>query len=134
MSTKLSHSDILKQFSDSVSGATDEILELAEEAKHNEFGAQSFLDFVADEPVNRETAENYIFEILKAYGCCSQNIVADDQHSKKILKTLELQNPQLLWVKQAYKESVFLEDIHPELKEDKQLYLLSQERLEQWLS
>ncbi len=127
----LTPQDILQQFTESVHGATDEIIELASEDPSPE--AQEFVQ-VASLPEHRESIESYVFELLKAFGCCAQGITADDEHSRKHLLGLELLLPQLLWVKNAYKDGVALIDVNEDLVSDKQAQVLAQERLDQWLS
>lgn len=131
MSNDLTPQDILQQFSDSVYGATNEIIELASEDHGPE--AQEFAEF-ANGDMHRDAIESYVFELLKAFGCCAQGIAADDEHSRKHLLGLELQHPQLIWVKNAYKDGVTLEDVNEDLGNDKQAQLLAHERLDQWLS
>lgn len=126
----LTPQDILQQFTESVNGATDEIIELAHEDSSLE--ALEFSQ-LAETPANRDAIETYVFELLKAFGCCAQGIPADDDHSRKQLLGLELQHPQLLWVKNAYKDGVTLEDVNEDLEKDKQAQLFAHERLEQWL-
>lgn len=127
----LTPQDILQQFTESVQGATDEIIELASEDAS--FEAQEFVQ-IAVHPEHRDAIESYVFELLKAFGCSAQGIAADDEHSRKQLLGLELQFPQLLWVKNAYKDGVTLEDVNEDLANDKQAQLLAHERLDQWLS
>lgn len=127
----LTPQDILQQFTESVNGATDEIIELAQEDSSLE--ALEFTQ-LAQNSAHRDSIESYVFELLKAFGCCAQGIAADDDHSRKQLLGLELQYPQLLWVKNAYKEGVTLEDVNEDLEKDKQAQLFAHERLEQWLN
>lgn len=123
--------DILQQFTQSVGQATDEVIELAQE-DHTPL-ANAFATF-AVHPGNREIVEGYVFELLKAFGCCALQISADDEHSRQELARLELAHPPLVWVKDSYRQGVPLGEINPELAADKQVLVLATERLEQWLS
>jgi len=129
--TNLTSQDIVDQFADSVKGATDKIISLAQEDQSPE--AQEFVA-VATMSSHREDIEAYVFEILKAFGCCAQMIAADDDHSRKQMASLELKHPSLRWVKNAYKEGVALEDVNEDLANNKQDQLLAHERFDQWLS
>lgn len=123
--------DILQQFTQSVGQATDEVIELAQEDSSP--AARAFAAF-AVQGQNRETVEGYVFELLKAFGCCALQISADDEHSHHEIARLELAHPSLVWVKDSYRQGVPLGDINPELSDDKQALVLANERLQQWLA
>lgn len=162
MNNQNNQENILTQLTEQIDETAEEVIELAyeeldclvkelkEKSKNNLSirlslsRGDEIINFIDDKElinfVNFSKEENnytyikeYLLEILKAYGCCSQNILADDLNSKKIILDLEKKNPELIWIKKSYYNGVKLEDINEELNEDKQALVLYQERLTNWL-
>lgn len=128
----------LNQFFENLDETVQEILDFAQETLHDfepkeKQKAQDLLNF-SKNPEQYILLKEYIFEILKAFVCCAKFIKIDDIESSHKISKYELQHPELLWVKNNYKEAVDINDLNPDLKkESEQDYIWAKERLEQWL-
>lgn len=126
---------ILMEINQGLSEAVDEIITLSSEvatSQDGEYeGAEKFF-IHANHPKNRQAIESYVFELLKAYGCCSLNIQTDDASSRKKLIDIEEQNPNFKWAKEVYLKNVSIDDLADDLT-DEQINQYRQ-RLENWVN
>lgn len=133
--------EILQEIKQGLGDAVDEILSLATqissskesgEINHEDYtGAEEFF-IHANHPKNRQAIESYVFEILKAYGCCSMNVKADEDSSRQTILDIEKAHPNFKWAKNIYMQSVSVDDLEEDLS-DEEVKEYTQ-RLENWIN
>ena len=128
--TKMTERNILDELNANLATTVVEILGFAREEEEQK-EAQSFLN-VAEHDMG--AVEEYVFELLKAYGCCAYGVATDDENSRQLIKRLENQHPSLRWAKDMYQQAIDLDDINADLHNDPQNMVVAQDRLVAWLS
>ncbi len=125
-----------EEVEDNIEEKTNKNIENKKEIQNlQEYIAQidDFLQVVSSSNEAKRNLREYIFELLKAFGCSSHLIDTDVEKSKENMDKISSAYPQFLWAKNFYWKNVSLDELNPYLSENKDNYVMAKEKLDAWL-